>query len=57
MTFEEDVKGSLEPGKLADFLILSADVMTVPEDDLPRIRPLATYVGGKKRYSVPSSGF
>jgi predicted amidohydrolase YtcJ len=52
-TFEEDAKGSLEPGKLADFLILSDDILTVPEDKIDEIKPLATYVGGKKVYSAP----
>lgn len=54
LTFEEDVKGSIEPGKLADFVVLSADVMSVPEDDIPAIQPLATYVGGRKVFSGES---
>ena len=57
MTFEEEAKGSLEPGMLADFLILSADLMSVPDEDLLKIKPLATYVGGKRVYSAPNSGF
>ena len=52
-TFEEDVKGSLEPGKLADFLILSDEILTIPEDKIEQIKPLATYVGGKRVYSAP----
>jgi predicted amidohydrolase YtcJ len=51
LTFEEDVKGSIESGKLADFLILSGDLMTVPEEQIPALRPVATYVGGKKVFS------
>lgn len=54
LTFEEDVKGSIEPGKLADFVVLSGDVMSVPEDQIPAIHPLATYVGGKKVFSGES---
>jgi len=56
-TFEEDVKGSLEPGKLADFLILSDDILTVPEDKIEQIKPLAVYVGGKQMYSASGGGF
>lgn len=44
--FREHEIGSLEVGKRADFVILDADPMTAPEADLPRIRPLATYVDG-----------
>lgn len=54
VTWEEKVKGSIEPRKLADFIILSGDFLTVPEDDIPKLHPLATYVGGRKVYS--SSG-
>jgi predicted amidohydrolase YtcJ len=57
MTFEENVKGSLEAGKLADFVILEKDVMTVPEDEIGSILPLATYVAGKEVFSKAGSGF
>jgi predicted amidohydrolase YtcJ len=46
-SFEEGVKGSIEPGKLADLVVLSADILTCPEDDIRKIRPLLTMVGGK----------
>ena len=46
-SFEEDVKGSIEAGKLADLVVLSADILTCPEDDIRKIRPLLTMVGGK----------
>ena len=48
LTYEEKIKGSIEPGKLADFLILSQDILTVPEEQLRSTQPLATYVGGQK---------
>src|SRR5690606_20202997 len=33
--FEEDIKGSITPGKLADLAVLSMDIMTVPEEQIP----------------------
>lgn len=57
LTFEENVKGSIEPGKLADFVILNQDLMTVPDDQILATRPLATYLGGKMVFSRMDSGF
>lgn len=45
--FEEDRKGSIEPGKQADLAVLSADLMTVPEDQIKDIKADLTVVGGK----------
>jgi predicted amidohydrolase YtcJ len=45
--FEEGRKGSIEPGKLADLAVLSADLMTVPEDQIKDIKADLTVVGGK----------
>jgi len=47
LSFEEDLKGSLEPGKLADMVILDRDILTCPEDDIRDTRVLRTFLGGK----------
>jgi hypothetical protein len=44
---EEDLKGSLEVGKLADLVVLDRDLMTAPEPDLYRIQVVMTIIGGK----------
>ncbi len=49
--FEEDEKGSLEPGKLADFIITGEDLFTVPERDIPGLMIRQTYIGGKMVYT------
>ena len=51
-TFEEKVKGSIESGKLADFLVLSDDILSVPEEKILSLHPLATYVGGHKVFQT-----
>ncbi|NND25340.1 MAG: amidohydrolase [Flavobacteriaceae bacterium] len=48
--FEEDEKGSIEVGKVADFVILDKDIMTVDASEIPSIKVKATYVDGKKVY-------
>lgn len=48
--FEEGLKGSLTPGKLADITVLSKDIMTIPEDEIPTARVVYTIVGGKVAY-------
>lgn len=53
LTFEEDMKGTLEPGKLADLVVLSQDIMTVPDERLPQTRVLGTMVGGRFVYRSP----
>jgi hypothetical protein len=50
--FAEKQKGSLEPGKLADFAVLSQDIFTVPSPDLPKTTSVLTLVGGKVIYDV-----
>ncbi len=46
--FEEREKGSLEAGKVADFILLDQDLMTIPAKDILKTRVLATFVGGEK---------
>jgi predicted amidohydrolase YtcJ len=48
--FEEKLKGSLEPGKLADITVLSRDIMTIPEDQIVATDVVYTIVGGKVAY-------
>jgi predicted amidohydrolase YtcJ len=53
--FEERIKGSLTVGKLADITVLSKDIITVPEDEIPTARVLYTIVGGQVRYRKAGS--
>jgi predicted amidohydrolase YtcJ len=48
--FEDRVKGSLQAGKLADITVLSRDIMTIPEDEIPATDVVYTIVGGKIAY-------
>ena len=50
MTFEEEQKGSIEPGKLADLVVISKDYLACPEDEIKDIEALQTVVGGKVVY-------
>jgi predicted amidohydrolase YtcJ len=53
-TFEQDRKGSIEAGKFADLVVLSADYLTVPEEQIKDIVPLQTVVNGKVVYEAPA---
>ena len=48
--FEEDLKGSLVPGKYADFVVLSQDLLTVDEEHILDTKVEMTFVGGELRY-------
>ena len=47
-SFDEDTKGSIEIGKVADFVILEKDIMQIPESEIPSVTIVATYIDGKK---------
>jgi predicted amidohydrolase YtcJ len=49
--FEENIKGSLTPGKLADITVLSKDIMTIPEEEITSTVVKYTIIGGKVMYS------
>ena len=50
-SFDEDVLGSIEVGKLADLVVLSADYLTVPEEEIRGLSSVLTIVGGKVVYA------
>ena len=50
----ENIMGSIEPKKLADFVVLDKDYLTVPEAEIGRIDPVLTVVEGKIAYSQPA---
>jgi predicted amidohydrolase YtcJ len=52
LSFEENIKGSLEPGKLADMVVIDRDILTCPEDDIKDTKVLTTYLGGKVVYQA-----
>ncbi|MEQ1860952.1 MAG: amidohydrolase [Chthoniobacteraceae bacterium] len=47
LSFDEAKLGSLEPGKLADLVVIDRDYLTCPEDEIRAIKPLRTIVGGR----------
>ncbi len=49
--FEENEKGSLETGKLADFIITQKDLLIIPAEQIPTTRIVETWIGGEKVYS------
>jgi predicted amidohydrolase YtcJ len=50
--FEENIKGSIKPGKLADFTVFSQDIMTVPDDQILSTKVAMTILGGKVLYEM-----
>ncbi|HEX9023568.1 MAG TPA: amidohydrolase family protein, partial [Geobacteraceae bacterium] len=53
---DEDKKGTLASGRLADLAVLSADYLTVPEEEIRRIESVLTIVGGKVVYAAEEFG-
>ena len=51
--FEEQSKGSIEPGKLADFTVFTKDLMAIPENDILQTEVSMTILGGKVVYQTP----
>jgi len=49
--FEEHLKGSIAPGKIADITVISKDITKIPLDEIPTARVDYTIVGGKIAYS------
>lgn len=52
LTFEEKEKGSLEAGKLADFIVLDRDILTCPVDEVREITVRETWLGGRQVYKA-----
>ncbi|MBT2160941.1 amidohydrolase [Zobellia barbeyronii] len=50
-SFDENIKGTLEPGKLADFVILNENLLTIKPEKLKDVKVLQTYVGGKQAFN------
>ncbi len=50
--FEEKEKGSIEPGKFADFVVLDRDILTVPEKEIPDAKVVGTFIAGEKVFQA-----
>ena len=50
--FEEDVKGTLTPGKYADITVLSKDILTIPDDEIRDTKVVYTIIGGEVKYEA-----
>jgi len=53
LVFQEDNLGSIQPGKLADLLVLDRDYLTIPADQIKDIKPVMTMVGGRIVGQIP----
>jgi len=52
-SFEEDIKGSIEVGKLADFVVISDNLFEIPAEDIEETKVVLTVLGGKELYMSP----
>ncbi len=50
--FEENIKGSIEAGKFADFVILNSDILSCELDSVPLVKVIETWSGGKKVFEL-----
>lgn len=51
-SFEEQIKGTIEPGKLADFVMLEKNIVEIQPSEIRNVKVLNTVVGGKSVYAV-----
>lgn len=51
-SFEENLKGSIEKGKFADFTVLDRDIITSDRQDVPNAKVLRTFVAGEEVYKA-----
>jgi predicted amidohydrolase YtcJ len=56
LVFQENNLGSIQPGKLADLVVLDRDYLTVPADQIRNIKPVMTMVGGRIVYDASRAG-
>jgi predicted amidohydrolase YtcJ len=52
---QESNIGSIQPGKLADLVVMDRDYLTIPADQIKDIRPVMTMVGGRVVYEAPAT--
>ena len=50
--FEENEKGSIEPGKFADFIVLDNDIMEMPESKILNVKITKTYIAGEEVFKI-----